>query len=122
MGERTDMTGTLTEERDALRREIAARRAREVAIAAQQELLETLLSVARTSPDGSALDATLQKMLDVSSRLTGATNGSLFLLGDDGTVTHSILTRRDATLEQRRAIIGSVMERGLSGWVARTRQ
>ena len=68
------------------------------------------------------LEATLQKMLDVSTRMSGATSGSLFLLDDAGAITNSILTRGNATVEQRRAIIGSVMDRGLAGWVARHRQ
>jgi signal transduction histidine kinase len=107
---------------ESLRREVAEMRTREAALAAQQELLENLIAVARAAPDASMLEATLQKMLDVSTRMSGATSGSLFLLDDHGAVTNSILTRGKATLEQRRAIIGSVMDRGLAGWVARHRQ
>ena len=107
---------------ESLRREVAELRTREAALAAQQELLENLIALARAAPDASMLEATLQKMLDVSTRMSGATSGSLFLLDDHGAVTNSILTRGNATLEQRRAIIGSVMDRGLAGWVARHRQ
>jgi signal transduction histidine kinase len=107
---------------ESLRREVTELRTREAALAAQQELLENLIALARAAPDASMLEATLQKMLDVSIRMTGATSGSLFLLDDHGAVTNSILTRGNATLEQRRAIIGSVMDRGLAGWVARHRQ
>ena len=107
---------------EALRREVAEMRTREAALAAQQELLENLIALARSSPDTSMLEATLQKMLDVSTRMTGASSGSLFLLDEAGAVTNSILTRGAATVEQRRAIIGSVMDRGLAGWVARHRQ
>ncbi|HEU5104075.1 MAG TPA: HAMP domain-containing sensor histidine kinase [Roseiflexaceae bacterium] len=106
----------------ALRREVAEMRTREAALAAQQELLENLIALARSGPEASMLEATLQKMLDVSARMTGATNGSLFLLDESGAVTNSILSRGSATAEQRRAIVGSVMERGLAGWVARHRQ
>jgi signal transduction histidine kinase len=106
----------------ALRREVAELRTHEAALAAQQELLENLIALARSGPEASMLEATLQKMLDVSTRMTGATNGSLFLLDEVGAVTNSILTRGSATVEQRRAIVGSVMERGLAGWVARQRE
>jgi signal transduction histidine kinase len=106
----------------SLRREVADLRTRAVAQAAQQELLENLIALARAAPDSSMLEATLQKMLDVSTRMSAATSGSLFLLDEHGVVTNSILTRGNATVEQRRAIIGSVMDRGLSGWVARHRQ
>src|SRR5689334_19287881 len=109
-------------ELESLRREVAELRTREAALAAQQELLENLIALARTAPDASMLEATLQKMLDVSTRMSGATSGSLFLLDDAGVVTNSILTRGSATVEQRRAIIGSVMERGLAGWVAQHRR
>jgi sigma-B regulation protein RsbU (phosphoserine phosphatase) len=107
---------------EALQHEVAEMRTREMALAAQQELLENLIALARSGPEASMLEATLQKMLDVSTRLTGATNGSLFLLDENGAVTNSILTRGAATVEQRRAIVGSIMERGLSGWVARHRE
>src|SRR4051812_14087979 len=107
---------------ESLRREVAELRTREAALAAQQELLENLIALARAAPDVSMLEATLQKMLDVSTGMSGATSGSLFLLDDRGVVTNSILTRGNATVEQRRAIIGSVMDRGLAGWVARHRQ
>src|SRR5262245_25254469 len=110
------------DELESLRSEVAELRTREAALAAQQELLENLIALARSGPDASMLEATLQKMLDVSTRMTGSSSGSLFLLDDTGAVTNSILTRGNATVEQRRAIIGSVMDRGLSGWVARNRQ
>jgi signal transduction histidine kinase len=112
----------LSDDLAALRREVAELRTREAALAAQQELLENLITLARSGPEASMLEATLQKMLDVSTRMTGATNGSLFLLDEAGAVTNSILTRGSATVEQRRAIVGSVMERGLAGWVARHRE
>jgi signal transduction histidine kinase len=109
-------------ELEALRREVAELHTREAALAAQQELLENLIALVRAGQDATMLEATLQKMLEVSTRMSGASSGSLFLLDDDGAVTNSILTRGNATVEQRRAIIGSVMERGLAGWVARHRQ
>jgi signal transduction histidine kinase len=106
----------------ALRREVAELRTREAALTAQQELLENLIVLVRAGPDATMLEATLQKMLEVSIRMSGAGSGSLFLLDEHGVVTNSILTRGNATVEQRRAIIGSVMDRGLAGWVARHRQ
>src|SRR3954467_4573620 len=109
-------------ELEALRHEVAELRTRDAALSAQQELLENLIAMVRAGPDASMLEATLQKMLDVSTRMSGATSGSLFLLDDAGVVTNSILTRGNATVEQRRAIIGSVMERGLAGWVAQHRR
>jgi signal transduction histidine kinase len=107
---------------ESLRREMAEMRTREAALAAQQELLENLIALARSSPEAAMIEATLQKMLDVSTRMTGANSGSLFLMDESGAVTNSILSRGAATVEQRRSIIGSVMDRGLAGWVTRHRQ
>jgi signal transduction histidine kinase len=106
----------------ALHSEVAELRTRQAALTAQQELLENLIVLVRAGPDAAMLEATLQKMLDVSIRMSGAGSGSIFLLDDAGVVTNSILTRGNATIEQRRAIIGSVIDRGLAGWVLRHRQ
>src|SRR5215207_2601579 len=111
-----------SDQHEALRREVAELRTREAALTAQQELLENLIVLVRAGPDVTMLEATLQKMLDVSIRMSGADSGSIFLLDDAGVVTNSILTRGNATIEQRRAIIGTVMDRGLAGWVVRHRQ
>ncbi|HNP71545.1 MAG TPA: GAF domain-containing sensor histidine kinase [Kouleothrix sp.] len=105
----------------ALEHELRELRDQAAAFAAQHELIENLVAVARSAPDASMIEATLEKMLALAIRLTAASNGSLFLLDEAGAVVDSILTRGRATVEQRRAIIGSVMERGLSGWVARER-
>ena len=86
---------------ESLQRQIAEMHTREIALAAQQELLENLIALARSAPEASMLEATLQKMLDVSTRMTGASSGSLFLLDERGVVTNSILTRGQATFEQR---------------------
>lgn len=114
------------DERDAelaaLRRENELLRARDVAAAVQRELLGHVVLMARTDPEGPTLDNTLQHMLDAATRLSGAMRGALFVLDADGTVTNSILTRAEATTEQRRAIIGSVMRHGLAGWVATRRE
>ena len=59
----------------------------------------------------------LQKTLEISTELTGADKGSLFLLDATGAVTDGILTRVDPTPEQRSRIIGQVFDKGLAGWV-----
>jgi sigma-B regulation protein RsbU (phosphoserine phosphatase) len=68
------------------------------------------------------LTAILKKTLEISTELTAAEKGSLFLLDSDGAVTDSILTRRGATPEQSARIIGTVFNKGLAGWVRQHRK
>jgi sigma-B regulation protein RsbU (phosphoserine phosphatase) len=68
------------------------------------------------------LNKILQKTLEVFAGLTGAEKGSLFFLDRNGVVIDSILTRSDATPEQRTQLIGRVLDKGLAGWVRRHRE
>jgi sigma-B regulation protein RsbU (phosphoserine phosphatase) len=104
----------LDEELIRLKREKAA-------FQAQLKLLENFVSLARSSAKEEMLLAILQKTLDVFVELTGAEKGSLFLLNPNGVVVESILTRSDATPEQRSQLIGRVLDKGLAGWVRKHR-
>ncbi len=84
---------------------------------AQSRMLEHFVSVARDSVDKEMIRATLQKTLDVSIDLTGAEKGSLFLLDEKGVVIESILTRTQASPEERQKVVGKVLKKGLAGWV-----
>jgi sigma-B regulation protein RsbU (phosphoserine phosphatase) len=64
----------------------------------------------------------LQKVVEVSAELTGAEHGSLFLLDRSGMVIDSLLVRSNLSPGQISTLIGSVMEKGLAGWVSRKRQ
>jgi sigma-B regulation protein RsbU (phosphoserine phosphatase) len=92
------------------------------ASAAQSLLLENLVSMARSPEREEMLKMTLQSTLDISAKLTRADTGSLFLLNTKGKVTDSILTRREAAEAVRQQLIGSVLDKGLAGWVSRNRQ
>lgn len=96
-------------------------RARQVALAAQQELWENLLGLARAST-GPMLESALRQTLEIAARLTGATSGSLFLLDEAGQVTHSLLVREEPRLPARQALIRTVLRDGLAGWVLRHRR
>ncbi len=110
------------EELELLRREVAALKTEKAAFEAQKELLEKLVSMARSAVEEEVLKATLLETLDVSSKLTGAEKGSLFLLDSNGVVIESILTQRDTAQETRNRLIGNVLDKGLAGWVSRHRQ
>ncbi len=87
------------------------------AFQAQNRLFENLIEMVRSSSKQEMLKTTMQKTLDVACDLSGAEKGSLFLLNEDGVVTDSILTRGEVPSEQRLSLIGSVLDRGLAGWV-----
>lgn len=102
-----------------LQREFKKLKREKAVYQAQSRLLEHFVSAARASADKSMLTETLQKTLDVSIGLTGAEKGSLFMLDADGTVIESILTRGQASSEERNRLVGTVLDQGLAGWVRR---
>jgi sigma-B regulation protein RsbU (phosphoserine phosphatase) len=109
-------------ESSALREELNRLRNEKSAFKAQSKLLEKFVSLARSSGKDKMLIKILQKTLEVFAGLTGAEKGSLFLLDRNGVVIESILTRSDATPEQRTQLIGRVLDKGLAGWVRRHRE
>ncbi len=144
MGIQDQSKEQLIEELELLRREVAELKVNKAAFEAQKKLLENLVIMARyaageallqrhsllenwiaiagSSEEEELLKASLGNVLDASVELTNAEKGSLFLFGSNGAVTQSILTRGQATPGERDRLIGSVLEKGLAGWVARHRQ
>ena len=109
-------------ELESLRRELTKLKSEKAAFQTQSKLLENFVAMARSPAEGEMLKATLQKTLEVCTELTGAEKGSLFLLDSNGLVTDCILPRSHTTPEERSLLIGSVLEKGLAGWVSRHRQ
>ena len=105
-----------------LKKELARLKNEKAAFQAQSKLLENFVSLARSAGKEEKLISILQQTLEVFADLTGAEKGSLFLLDRNGVVIESILTRADATPEQRSQLIGRVLDKGLAGWVRRHRQ
>lgn len=103
-------------------RDITRYKSSERELKARQQLFENLVAVARATSEGATLQATLQNALDVTTHLTGAEYGSLFLLDSNGRVRHGILARGKTPLGSRREIVGTVMDKGLAGWVVRHRK
>ncbi len=104
-------------ETQTLEKELSRLKGEKAALQTQSRLLEKFVTLARSAAKEKVLTAILQKTLEISTELTGAEKGSLFLFDSSGAVTDSILTRRDATPEQSARIIGSVFNKGLAGWV-----
>ncbi len=106
----------------ALKEELNRLKREKSAFKAQSKLLEKFVSLARSPGKDKTLIKILQKTLEVFRELTGAEKGSLFLLDRNGVVIESILTRSDATPDQRSQLIGRVLDKGLAGWVRRHRE
>ncbi|XWK85986.1 MAG: GAF domain-containing SpoIIE family protein phosphatase [Phormidium sp.] len=112
----------LHQELESLRHEVNELRTAQAAYHAQSELLENLVAMARSSSEKEMLTATLKNTMVVSTRLTGAERGSLFIYNSSGAVVASILTREGATPEESTKLIGLVLKDGLAGWVSRHRE
>lgn len=90
---------------------------------AQTVLLESLVTMAQTSAEEGVIKAALQKTLDLAADLTCTEKGSLFLLEPSSEkIVDAILTRAEVKPEQRAKLIGSVLDKGLAGWVSDRRQ
>ena len=107
---------------DKLKEELTRLKREKSAFQTQSKLLENFVALARSSEKEKMLPAMLQTTLDLSAELADAEKGSLFLLAKSGVVTESILTRTDTTPEMRSKLIGTVLDKGLAGWVRRNRQ
>ena len=112
----------LRSEIDSLRNELAALKTEKSVFEAQQKLLENFLAIARSPMKEGMLRTILENTLEVSRELTDAEKGSIFLLDSNGVVTDSILTRKDAATAERSRLIGTVLDKGLAGWVSRHRR
>ena len=104
---------------ETLKQELARLKSEKAAFQTQSKLLENFVAIAGSAEKERMLPAILQTTLDLSAELTDAEKGSLFLLADNGVVTDSILTRTEATPGERTRLIGSVLDKGLAGWVRR---
>jgi sigma-B regulation protein RsbU (phosphoserine phosphatase) len=109
-------------ETQTLQKEISRLKDEKAALQVQSRLLEKFVTLARSAAKEKVLTTILQKTLEISTELTAAQKGSLFLLDTNGAVSDSILTRRDATPEQSAKIIGTVFNKGLAGWVRQHRK
>jgi signal transduction histidine kinase/DNA-binding NarL/FixJ family response regulator len=87
----------------------------------REQWLESLVLLAKATSDLN-LEEALKNTLSVAVKMTAAERGGLFLLDEEGKVTNDILIRENADAEEREQLIGTVMNKGLSGWVAKYRR
>lgn len=107
----------ITANQIALVLEVAARKIDKVAFEVQRSLLENLVEIARSPAGGGVLKSALQAMVDIATEQTKAEKGSLFVLNPSGKIADAILSRTEVTPEKRNMLVGSVLDRGLAGWV-----
>lgn len=112
----------LIEELVSLRQEVARLKTTKIAFDAQKELLRSLVVMLQTATGKLMLRSLLQQTLGIAHRLTGAQEGSLFLLDADGGVIESLLARGATMRSQKQRLVGAVLDKGLAGWVSRHRQ
>ncbi len=112
----------LREELDLLRQEMAKVQDEIAAFRLAQKVLIEVTTGCSSRPGG-IIKAALQKTLDVCANVTATEKGSLFLLDPASKkIVDAILTRTEVTPEQRTKLIGSVLDKGLAGWVSRNRE
>ena len=107
---------------DKLIEEFTKLKSEKLALETQGKLLETFIRLVRSSSHESRIKATLKKTVDLTIELTGAEDGSLFLLDNAGWVTDCILMRESTSATERRRLIGKVLDKGLAGWVIQHRR
>ena len=105
-----------------LEREIEKLRRENLALKTQSKLLKSFVTLVRSPSEASLLKKILQKTVDIAAELAGAEGGSLLLLDEKGTVADFFLTRKSGSAEDASKIIGTVLDKGLAGWVMQHRQ
>lgn len=102
-----------------LKAKIERLRKKKTALLTQSRLLQDFVTLAKSSAKEQMLTAILQRTLELTTELTKAETGSLFLLGPDGVVRDSILTRGPRQAKECLDLTGTVLKDGLAGWVMR---
>lgn len=100
-------------------RDITERKRLEATLAAQLNLFEQLLAVARATSAHPNLEDTLRNTLDIAVSMTRSERGSILLVNRQGVVTHQILARGDLPAYASREIVNQVLEAGFAGWLIR---
>lgn len=112
----------LIEELASLKQEVAKLKTVNKAFEIQKNLTQSVFELEENAKGLLMLQSTLIEVVKVSNELTGAEESSIFLLNEEGFVTESILARGATIREKKQALIETVLDRGLAGWVFRERK
>ncbi|NTW00783.1 MAG: GAF domain-containing protein, partial [Oscillochloris sp.] len=102
-------------------RDITQRKQAETELYAQKALFEHLVAVARAGVAQPTLHATLRNLLNAAIMITGASHGSMMLLGEDGTPITSIFGGCRAQMMPDLERIPQMLQLDLAHWVAQAR-
>lgn len=107
---------------DDEQRELLRLRRESVALTTQQQLLAGWVSTVKMGGGLLVIKVLLQHILQLWQELTGADQGSLFWLDETGAIAESLLARGATIREQKRDILGKILNAGLAGWVVEQRR
>jgi GAF domain-containing protein len=94
----------------------------QIALQIQTTLLKNSISYAQSVSGSLILKTTLKNTLETLTKYTGADEGSIFLIDEDGVIIESILARGAVTRDFKDSLISKVLDDGLAGWTLRHRQ
>lgn len=94
----------------------------QIALQIQATLLKNSISYAQSVSGSLILKTTLKTTLETLTKYTGADEGSIFLIDEDGVIIESILARGPVTRDLKDSVISKVLDSGLAGWSLRYRQ
>lgn len=103
-------------------RDITQRKQAEAELRNQKALFEGLVTVARAAVARPSLRETLYNVLHAAMALTGADQGSMLLLAEDGSVVQMLQIPDFDPPDQAQAFMQPIMQEGLAGWAVRERQ
>lgn len=92
------------------------------AMEAQKELFRSILMMSNVASGKLMLRSILLEISEVTRDLLKAQDASLFILNPKGVITESILARGPTIQEEKTHLIGTILDRGLAGWVYRYRR
>lgn len=92
------------------------------ALQIQTTLLKNSISYAQSVSGSLILKTTLKNTVEILAKYTGADEGSIFLIDEDGVIIESILARGPVTRDIKDSLISKVLDDGLAGWTLRHRQ
>jgi two-component system NtrC family sensor kinase len=82
-----------------------------------EDLIELLYEVTTHLNTDLSLEKVMSNILNQALPKVGATRGSIFLLDEEGFVTHRILARENLNAEVAQLVIREIMDKGLAAWM-----
>lgn len=110
--------GAMVAEIIALKDEVERLKSINTAYDKQLQWLKDRIALSRNTTGQLRLKATLKQTLDTAVEITKAETGSIFLIDSRKVITETMLSRTGTTEEERNSLVGTVIEKGLAGWVA----